>query len=55
MKKTLVKVSLLSMMLSLMPVAMTSCKDYDDDIKEINGTTGELSSQIAALQAAIED
>ena len=54
MKKTLVKVSLLSMMLSLMPVAMTSCKDYDDDIKEINGTTGELSSQIAALQAAIE-
>lgn len=54
MKKTLVKVSLLSMMLSLMPVAMTSCKDYDNDIKEINGTTGELSSQIAALQAAIE-
>lgn len=54
MKKTLVKVSLLSMMLSLMPVAMTSCKDYDDDIKEINGTTGELSSQIAALQAAID-
>lgn len=42
------------MMLSLMPVAMTSCKDYDDDITEINGTTGELSSQIAALQAAIE-
>lgn len=54
MKKTIVKVSLLSMMLGLMPVAMTSCKDYDDDITEINGTTGELSSQIAALQAAIE-
>lgn len=54
MKKTFVKVSFLSMMLSLMPVAMTSCKDYDDDITEINGTTDQLSSQIAALNSAIE-
>ncbi|MDE6234564.1 MAG: hypothetical protein K2M56_02300 [Muribaculaceae bacterium] len=54
MKKTFVKVSFLSMMLSLMPVAMTSCKDYDDDITEINGTTDQLSSQIAAINSAIE-
>lgn len=54
MKKTFVKVSLLSMILTLMPIAMTSCKDYDDDITEINGTTGQLSSQIAAINTAIE-
>lgn len=54
MKKTFLKVSFLSMMLSLMPIAMTSCKDYDDDITEINGTTGQLSTQIAALNTAIE-
>lgn len=54
MKKTFVKVSLLSMMLTALPVAMTSCKDYDDDITEINGTTDALSSQIAAINSAIE-
>ncbi len=54
MKKTFVKISLLSMMLSLMPTAMTSCKDYDDDITEINGTTDQLGSQIAALNTAID-
>lgn len=54
MKKTLMKVSLLSMMLGLMPIAMTSCKDYDDDITTINETTGSLDAQIKALQAAIE-
>lgn len=48
------KVSLLSMMLGLMPIAMTSCKDYDDDITTINETTGSLDAQIKALQAAIE-
>lgn len=54
MKKTIVKVSLLSMMLGLMPIAMTSCKDYDDDISVINEQTGSLSEQIKALQQAIE-
>ena len=32
-----------------------SCKDYDDDIDEINSTLNDLKSQIAALQTAVDN
>lgn len=54
MKKSFVKVALLSMMLVTVPMTFTSCKDYDDDITEINGTTDDLGKQIEALRASIE-
>ena len=31
-----------------------SCKDYDDDIDQINNTLTDLKSQIAALQTEVE-
>ena len=32
-----------------------SCKDYDDDIDQINNTLNDLKSQIAALQTAVDN
>ena len=32
-----------------------SCKDYDDDIDEINATLNDLKSQIAALQTKVDN
>lgn len=37
-----------------MPLSFTSCKDYDDDITEINGTTDDLQNQLKTIQAAID-
>ena len=32
-----------------------SCKDYDDEIDEINATLTDLKSQLAALQTKVEN
>ncbi len=53
MKKTFLSVALLSTMALSMPLSFTSCKDYDDDITEINGTTDALQSQLKTIQDAI--
>lgn len=53
MKKTFLSVALLSTMALTMPLSFTSCKDYDDDITEINGTTDNLQSQLKTIQEAI--
>ena len=54
MRKHFLKVSLIGLLAVSMPMSFTSCKDYDDDIEEINKTTDELSEQLAALKAASE-
>lgn len=54
MKKTFLSVALLSTMALSMPLSFTSCKDYDDDITEINGTTDDLKNQLKTIQAAID-
>lgn len=54
MKKTFLSVALLSTMALSMPLSFTSCKDYDDDITEINGTTDDLQNQLKTIQAAID-
>lgn len=54
MKKTFLSVALLSTMALSMPLSFTSCKDYDDDITEINGTTDDLQNQLETIQAAID-
>lgn len=54
MKKTFLSVALLSTMALSMPLSFTSCKDYDNDISEINGTIDDLQNQLKTIQAAID-
>lgn len=53
MKKVFVSVALISMSVAL-STSFVSCKDYDDDITEINGNTSDLSNQIAALKDQLQ-
>lgn len=43
-----------SLLLGSLPVGMVGCKDYDDDITEINGQTSDLSKQLEALNSALQ-
>ncbi len=54
MNKGLLKIALLSMVCASMPAAITSCKDYDDDIDNLQGQDKDLQAQITAIQAAVE-
>ncbi len=53
MRKTFLKVSLLGALALSMPLAITSCKDYDDDIEVLNQETGDLKTQLSALETAL--
>lgn len=53
MRKTFLKVSLLGALALSMPLAITSCKDYDDDIEVLNKETGDLKTQLSALESAL--
>jgi len=54
MNKRFLKIALLSAVCVSMPLSFNSCKDYDDDITEINSNADGLTKQIAALQTALE-
>lgn len=54
MNKRFLKIALLSAMCVSMPFSYTSCKDYDEDITEINTNADALSAQFATLQKALE-
>lgn len=53
MNKGLLKIALLSMVCASMPAAITSCKDYDDDIDNLDNKDQDLQKQLAALQTEI--
>ena len=53
MNKGLLKIALLSMVCASMPAAITSCKDYDDDIDTLDNKDQDLQKQISAIQAEI--
>lgn len=53
MNKGLLKIALLSMVCASMPAAITSCKDYDDDINTLTDKDQDLQKQISAIQAEI--
>ena len=46
MNKGLLKIALLSVVCGSMPVAFTSCKDYDDDINRLNKEVAENKTAI---------
>lgn len=52
-KKRFLNLAVCSLLVCGMPVAMTGCKDYDDDISGINTTTDGLSQQLKALQTEL--
>lgn len=54
MNKRLLKITLLATVCLSMPASFTSCKDYDDDITEINTTTNGLDQQIQDLKSALQ-
>lgn len=54
MKRTFLKVALFSLLAAAMPVSFVSCKDYDDDITNINETNDGLSKQITQLESQLE-
>ncbi len=54
MKKGLLKIALLSAVCASMPAAITSCKNYDDDLDQIRNEMGDMKVDITKLQALIE-
>lgn len=54
MSKKLLKIVLCSLMLGGVVSGVTSCKDYDDEIAQINGTTDRLTQQLTELNAALD-
>ena len=53
-KKSLLNLAMCSLLLGSMPMGLVGCKDYDGDIKDLNTTTGDLSSQLSTLKTALD-
>lgn len=53
MKKKLLKFALLSVVCGSMPLAVTSCKDYDDDIDNLQGQIDAINVSVGKLQELI--
>ena len=54
MKKRYLKIALFSLLTVAMPLGVTSCKDYDDDIDRLDNEVGALKTQIATLDQALK-
>lgn len=54
MKKKFVKVMLLGALTFSTSVVLTGCKDYDDDIENLENKGTELTTQLSALQTALD-
>ena len=46
MNKGLLKIALLSLVCASMPLSFTSCKDYDDDINNLNEKYDNLKAEL---------
>ena len=54
MKSKFLNAALLSALVVGVPMGVSSCKDYDDDINRLDGQYADLQKQIAALQSSID-
>ena len=54
MNKKFLSVILFSALMVGTAGTFTSCKDYDDDIENLNKKTGDLSTQLTTLQSALD-
>lgn len=54
MKRTFLKVALLSSLMLSMPLAFTSCKDYDDDINNLQNRVNDLKTEMESLKVALQ-
>ncbi len=55
MNKGFLKIALLSAMCASMPFSFYSCKDYDDDIDNLQNQINSVKTSVDALQQKIED
>lgn len=55
MNKGFLKIALLSAVCASMPLSFTSCKDYDDDIDNLQNQINAINTSIADLKKVIED
>ena len=53
MRKTFLKVALIGTLAVAMPSTFTSCKDYDDDIENVQGQVNDLKAQLTSVNTAI--
>lgn len=54
MKKRFLKLALLSLLTVALPTTFTGCKDYDDDIDNLENKTDDLQKQINTLSEALK-
>ncbi len=54
MKKRFFKVALLSLLTVALPTTFTGCKDYDDDIDNLDSKTDDIQKQLNALSEALK-
>ncbi len=54
MKKRFFKLALLSLLTVALPTTFTGCKDYDDDIDNLENKTDDLQKQIDTLSGALK-
>lgn len=52
-KRSLLNFAVCSLLLGSLPLGLVGCKDYDDDITEINSQTSDLSKQLESLNSAL--
>ena len=54
MNKGILKIALLSLVCAAMPASFTSCKNYDDDINNLQDQLDVVRATIGQLQAKID-
>lgn len=53
MKSTFLNVALLSLLVAGVPMGVSSCKDYDSEIDQLQGDVDKINTQLATLETAL--
>ena len=54
MNKGILKIALISLVCAAMPASFTSCKNYDDDINNLQGQLDAVKVSVIQLQSKID-